>query len=159
LRTVHTETEINAPSERVWQEITDLASYREWNPFVTEAEGEVKVGEKLRMSYTTPGGKNWRRYANKRTNVRHSKVTTIIPGKEWSHGGSIPLLLSVTATFSLERVAEYKTKFTNHVTFTGLITRFMRDEFFEGGRIGYEEMGLALRKRVEQAFAPSVVEP
>jgi hypothetical protein len=134
----------------VWQVITDLASYQQWNPFVTEAEGEVKVREKLRMTYTTPGGENWRRYASRRTNVRHTEVTTVIPGKEWSHRGGIPLLLTVTSTFRLEQLTKNKTKFVQHTTFNGLATRFFSDHFFEGGRVGVGEMGFALKKRTEQ---------
>jgi hypothetical protein len=145
---------INVSPELVWPVIADLASYREWNPFNTEAEGELKVGNKLRMTYTTPGGENWRKYANKRVNVRHTNVISVIPGKEWSHRGGIPLLLSVTATLKLEQIAENKTKFIQHGTFTGLVSRFISDEFFEGGRMGSEETGLALKKRVEKASPP-----
>jgi len=138
----------------VWQVIADLASYPEWNPFNTKAKGELKVGEKLRMTYTTPGGENWRKYANKRANVRHSNVISVIPCKEWSHRGRIPLLLSVTATFKLEQISENRTRFIQHGIFTGLATRFFSDEFFEGGRIGSEETGLALKKRVEKVSSP-----
>jgi hypothetical protein len=154
MKIFHAETDINAPPERVWRIISDLASYQEWNPFNTGAEGKLEVGGRLRMTYSTPGGEDWRRYAAKKENVRHTKVTRVIPGKEWSHEGGIPLLLTVTVTFRLERVAENKTKFIQHGTFVGPVTRFFSSEFFEGGRIGFEETGSALKQRAEQLSHP-----
>ena len=42
--------DIDATPERVWQVLTDLPAYAEWNPFVTRAEGAVVVGERLSVS-------------------------------------------------------------------------------------------------------------
>ena len=39
-----TEISINAPADVVWEVLTDLDSYSEWNPHVVEAAGEVRVG-------------------------------------------------------------------------------------------------------------------
>jgi hypothetical protein len=44
--------DIDATPERVWQVLTDLAAYAEWNPFVTRAEGAFVVG--ARLSVTVP---------------------------------------------------------------------------------------------------------
>jgi hypothetical protein len=42
-----TSVDIDASPERVWQVLTDLPAYAEWNPFITEADGAVVVGERL----------------------------------------------------------------------------------------------------------------
>ena len=42
--------DIDATPERVWQVLTDLPAYAEWNPFVTEAGGALVVGDRLSMS-------------------------------------------------------------------------------------------------------------
>ena len=39
--------DIDATPERLWQVLTDLPAYAEWNPFITEAAGAVVVGERL----------------------------------------------------------------------------------------------------------------
>lgn len=40
---------IAAPVDRVWEVITDLASYPEWNPFVVAARSSLVVGEPISM--------------------------------------------------------------------------------------------------------------
>jgi hypothetical protein len=47
---LRTFVDIDAPPERVWAVLTDLAAYAEWNPFVTRAEGEWVVGSRLSVS-------------------------------------------------------------------------------------------------------------
>ena len=44
--------DITATPERVWQVLTDLSAYPEWNPMVSRAEGVFAVGR--RVSLTMP---------------------------------------------------------------------------------------------------------
>ncbi len=37
--------EINAPAEVVWEVITDLARYPEWNPFCVECSSTMQPGD------------------------------------------------------------------------------------------------------------------
>ena len=57
--TVRTETvEIDAPASVVWEVLTDLPRYGEWNPFCVEAESTLEIGAPMKMllnSYTSPG--------------------------------------------------------------------------------------------------------
>ena len=48
-RLIKTETLIKAPAERVWAEMTDFASFPDWNPFVREAQGRLEPGEQLKI--------------------------------------------------------------------------------------------------------------
>ena len=47
---------IAATPERVWAVLTDLEKYTEWNPFIKNAKGEVKVLANLMHSYA---GAHW----------------------------------------------------------------------------------------------------
>ena len=42
--------DIDATPERVWEVLTDLPAYAEWNPFVTQADGAVVEGGRLSVS-------------------------------------------------------------------------------------------------------------
>ena len=51
--------EINAPSKIVWDILTDLPRYNEWNPFCIRAVSSLKMGEPIEMTlinYATAGG-------------------------------------------------------------------------------------------------------
>ena len=56
MKELRSEITINAPADLVWNALTDLDSFYEWNPFVRRAAGEVRVGEKLDVYLKAPGG-------------------------------------------------------------------------------------------------------
>ena len=54
---LHTDIEIDATPEAVWNILTDLDGYADWNPFITSATGTVAVGERLVNRMRPPGGR------------------------------------------------------------------------------------------------------
>jgi len=57
VKEVFSEIEIQAPAERVWQALTDFASYPKWNPFIRRISGQPKEGKRLRVYIEPPGTK------------------------------------------------------------------------------------------------------
>ncbi len=57
MKEIRTEIAINASAERVWTVLTDFASFPQWNPFITSAEGELTPGQTLTVRLQTPDGK------------------------------------------------------------------------------------------------------
>ena len=51
-----TEIEINAPSSRVWQILTDFEKYSTWNPFIKKISGKPTKDEKLEVYMPDPRG-------------------------------------------------------------------------------------------------------
>jgi hypothetical protein len=51
----HTEIEIDAEAERVWEVLTDFSSYHEWNPMIRRASGELQVGTRLQLHFEPTG--------------------------------------------------------------------------------------------------------
>ena len=43
--------EINAPARRVWQVLTGLERYVEWNPPIPSASGRLEVGGRIRLRF------------------------------------------------------------------------------------------------------------
>jgi uncharacterized protein YndB with AHSA1/START domain len=55
MKELRSEIEIQASEERVWQLLTDFASFPQWNPFIRRASGEAKAGSRLEV-YIQPTG-------------------------------------------------------------------------------------------------------
>jgi hypothetical protein len=145
LKEVRTEIELKASPERVWQVFTDLASFRDWNPFIKEAEGELKVGSKPRIVLQPPG--------RGRMELR-PEVLSVVANGEVTWRGRIPGFFTGEHKFTLERTDDKGTRFVQRSTFAGLATRFFRGDFVEGMRLGFEAMEVALKERVENTAGP-----
>jgi len=90
--------DIEATPERVWQVLTDLPAYPEWNPFVISAEGTVAVG--CRLSLTVELGNALMRRTMDFT------VLEVAPPRRLRFRGrltrwSLPGLLDVERTFTI----------------------------------------------------------
>ena len=57
MKELHTEIDIAAPVDCVWTILTDFAAFPTWNPFVTQAQGEIREGARLRVRIEPPGGR------------------------------------------------------------------------------------------------------
>ena len=49
MKQISSDIEINASLERVWQVLTDFPALPEWRPFVRSVEGELEVGQRLKV--------------------------------------------------------------------------------------------------------------
>jgi uncharacterized protein YndB with AHSA1/START domain len=49
------EVEIDAPASVVWEVLTDLPRYREWNPFTVQVESPLQVGDPVDLHIPIPG--------------------------------------------------------------------------------------------------------
>jgi hypothetical protein len=56
MKEIHTQIEISASAERIWQVLTDFAAYPQWNPFIRKVEGEIKAGVRLEV-FIQPSGR------------------------------------------------------------------------------------------------------
>jgi uncharacterized protein YndB with AHSA1/START domain len=45
MREIRTEIDIRASTDRVWEVLTDLERYPEWNPFITRAGGDLREAD------------------------------------------------------------------------------------------------------------------
>lgn len=47
---IKTSIEIQAPPEIVWKVLTNFQEYKNWNPFLKSIEGDVAVGNKIKIN-------------------------------------------------------------------------------------------------------------
>jgi hypothetical protein len=50
-----TSSTVPGPKQEVWETLTDLEGYGEWNPVITSASGELREGSELDLRVELPG--------------------------------------------------------------------------------------------------------
>ena len=144
MKEIHTEIEINAPTEEVWRVLTDFAAYPEWNPFVRRGEGEVKVGARLHVSIQPSGGKGM---------SFRPTVLVADPDRElrWLGRLWVPGLFDGEHAFVIEPLGEGRVRFVQRERFGGLLVPLLSKMLDGETRRGFEEMNRTLKLRAESA--------
>lgn len=140
--TIHTEIEINTPAERVWEVLTDLAAYTEWNPMIRRASGELKTGSRLTIYFNPPGSKG---------TTFHPKLLTVEPNRElrWQGQPGIPGIIESQHFFNITTISANKVHLAHDIIFYGLIIPFIRKIVIRSSEGPFVAMNRALKKRAE----------
>jgi hypothetical protein len=143
MKELYTEIEIQASDERVWQLLTDFASFPQWNPFVRQASGEVKTGAQLRV-YLQPSGAAGMAF--------RPTVVKVEPRRElrWLGRLLVPGLFDGEHTFIIAPLEPGRVRFIQREVFTGLLVPLLAHGLDTDTRRGFEEMNHALKARAEQ---------
>ena len=135
---IHTEVEIDATPQRVWDVLTDAPALRRWNPVLTRLDGELAVGRRIRVDIRS-GGRRLPLIV-RLTKVREGEVL------EWA--GGVPFVFEARHGFKIESLDDARVRFVHYETFDGATIRFL-------GRIlrrlerDYARMNDALKARAE----------
>ncbi|HEY0637717.1 MAG TPA: SRPBCC domain-containing protein [Pseudonocardiaceae bacterium] len=142
MHVIDTAVDIAAEPLTVWGIVTNLAAYREWNPFVIHAAGELTVGGKLTLGIRPAGG---------RTSVHRPTVVALEPGRllRWHGRVAIPGLLDARHELSVEP-HDGGTRLGHREEFRGLLVPFLRGTLRRTEE-GFHLMNTALRERAEHA--------
>ncbi|MDJ0497033.1 MAG: SRPBCC domain-containing protein [Acidimicrobiia bacterium] len=141
MKQINTEIEIAAAPAVVWQILTELDEFKNWNPFVVDANGEAVVGEKLVVSIQPPG---------KRAQTFRPTVTVADPERkfEWLGKLGIAGVFDGRHQYVLEPTAE-GTKFIQREEFTGVLAGLLIRMIGKATGEGFEAMNHALKARAE----------
>ena len=147
MKSVLTTVDIDAPAAVVWEVLTDLDRYAEWNPFVVEAAGEAAVGARLEVRISPPGG---------RATTFRPTVTAADPERRFAWLGrlGVPGLFDGAHRFELERRAD-GTRLVQAEDFRGVLVPLLARSLDAGTRAGFEAMNAALARRAEDLAARS----
>jgi hypothetical protein len=139
---LRSEVEIEAPPSRVYAVLTDFASYHEWNPYLTQVQGQLLVGSKLTVELSLPEGKTYELMP---------EVTQVTENHElrWRSSWLLPSLLEAEHFFQLREHAG-KTRVMQGQDFSGFLLRFAGGSLTLAAR-GAVYLNQALKKRAESA--------
>ena len=138
--TIETTEYIEASPERVWQILTDLDSYPEWNPFIVEGSGEFAEGEQVRLRMRPPEG---REMGFKPVVLRVEQAREL----RWKGRLLVPGIFDGEHYFRLEPEGG-GTRLHQGEDFTGLLPRFMGKMLRQTER-GFLALNAALKERAE----------
>lgn len=133
--------EIEATPERVWVVLTDFARYPEWNPFITEAAGDLREGARLKVTLKVP---------STRPVTFRPRVLAVCPNQEITWRGVTGLrgLYDGVHTLSIEPLEEGRCRFRTHEDVTGVLSPFM-EGITRRTQLGFEMLVRAVKQRAE----------
>ena len=139
--------EINAPPEKVWEVISDLDSYGEWNPFVLECRSTLKPGDPLRMKVKLGSG----------VRQEQERVASYNEGVGFSYRMEPPPLgaLASYRSHKIVPLGEGRSRYISHFELNGWLSPVVKA--FVGSKLqaGFDGMSHGIKDRAEAlASAP-----
>jgi hypothetical protein len=143
---------VQTPPDQVWEVLTDLESWKDWNPLYTSAEGKIAIGSKLSLTLQLPGAK---------AEPIAPVVLDWVPLMQLVWRLRLSMLLHTTRYFELEPLNDGKAcVISQGEIFDGFAARFMPKALRKQIRQGFEAMSEALKDEVHRrAGVVPVVEP
>ena len=139
---LRSEIVIDAPSERVWNILTDFDRFPEWNPFIRRASGRIETNARLNVTLHPSGG---------RATTFKPSVLKVEPNKElqWQGHLGIPGLFDGQHIFELRSLGDAGTLFVQRERFGGILLPFLTGMLKNETAHGFNEMNHALKSRAE----------
>jgi len=142
MKELPTEIEIRASPEKIWQVLTDLDRYSQWNPFIQKAIGTTKIGESVDITFKS---------ASKEMTL-HCMVFKVEPnrGLRWKYHIGLNTLFSGEHSFAIEPIDANHVRFVDREIFNGLLVPLRAKDIDTNSKYGFEAMDKALKAKAEQ---------
>ncbi len=134
---IHTEIEIQAPPQTVWEILVNNEAYPSWNPYHVKVEGKMETGSRLFVEIHKPNGE--------KVEIE-PHVMRIIPFKELVWGGGLRGVFFGEHSFLLSPLGDQSTHLVHKEHFSGITIPFASLDSIEEG---YQLMNEALKARAE----------
>jgi hypothetical protein len=142
LDVVRAEIEIDAPIERVFEILRDLARYPEWNPFTPRVESTLEIGAPIHLHVRLRGEKTSHRVEWVTANEAPRKLC-------WDMKMGARFLLRAERCQVLTPAGDGRTHYVTEDRFTGLLTPLVMLLFGPAMQRGFTDCAVALKKRAE----------
>ncbi|MFC2124899.1 SRPBCC family protein [Bacteroidota bacterium] len=135
---------INASTEEVWSVLTDLKSWKDWNPFIINSEGEAIEGNQIINSM-----KN-----GEKVYVFKPEVLKVIENREFTWLGRLvmPGVFDGRHSYYLEEMDSGQVKLVQHETFSGILSGMFLHKIGEETSANFKAMNEALKQRAETSL-------
>jgi hypothetical protein len=135
-------TDIAATPQQVWAALADLDAYRDWNPFIRSASGQVAVGARLTLRMVPADGRAF---------TMHPRLLAVQPPVllRWIGRLIVPGIFDGTHQFSLEDLGG-DTRLTQSETFRGALVPFTSKTIAKT-ESDFRALNAALKQRMEHA--------
>ncbi len=140
---LHTEIEINASPQVVWNLLTDTSRFPEWNPFIHRLSGELAVGRRL-VVFLQPSGSQGMEFK--------PVVLKVEPNRElrWLGRLLLPGLFDGEHIFQIEPLGHKRVRFHQREIFSGILVPFLKKALDTDTRRGFNEMNQKLKELAER---------
>ena len=140
---VRADIEIDAPAARIFDILTDLAAYPEWNPFTPRIESTLELGAPVDMQVRLRHPTKLRRQVEYVTaNERPHKLC-------WGANIGARFLVRADRCQLLTPIDATRTLYTCRDDLSGWLTPVVIQFFGPAMQRGFEDCALALKKRAE----------
>ncbi|WP_287153155.1 SRPBCC domain-containing protein [Candidatus Solincola tengchongensis] len=134
---------IKASPRRVWEVLTDLSSYSEWNPMIRRAEGEIRKGARLKVHFRPEGRRKGR--------IFHPLLRVVDAERELRWGGRslFPWVFDFEHYWVLEPRSEGATLLRHGAVVRGLLAPLVMPVMERMSRRPFQAMNRAHKERAE----------
>ena len=144
-KTIQSEVTIDASKETVWRILTDFDGYASWNPLMTEAEGEARLGAEIEVHLQPPGDDG---------QDLSPEITILRPDRKlaWMSRDVMPGVSDREYEVIIDSLGDELVRVVMHKRFEGILTPFTSTEEEQAG---LDLMAEALKRRAEAASVSS----
>jgi hypothetical protein len=138
--------DIAAPAALVWDVLVDFEAFPTWNPFITSADGQVQVGERLTLRMQPAVGS---------AVTLRPTVVDVVEGfrLRWQGRLGVRGLFDADHLFVVEPRGPGGSHLEQQERFSGLLVPFFQRSLDRGTLPAFHAMNAALKDRAEKAFA------
>ena len=140
MKSFHTSIQINASAEKVWNILTDISGWPQWNTTIDKIEGSINLGGKVTVHAKASPGRAF-----------PLVVSEFVPNQSMVWTGGMPLgLFTGRRTYTISSAEGSSVKFSMSESFTGLMTPLITRSIPDL-QPSFDEFAQCLKKHAESS--------
>jgi hypothetical protein len=145
---IHSDVLIGATPDKIWNILKDFDRYKDWNPFIINAERKEIVKNKLTLTLKLPGKKP---LSFKPKLVKYDEMREL----RWRGKLLLPGLFVGEHAFELDQLDDLNTKFIQKEKFSGILAPYLFPRIASATNEAFRMMNWALKHKAEGKPVPS----